>query len=139
MMLVLEVIYTLGLLGAAWLLLQEQYVVGIIVLLVFVFLSVGNVLVLSRGLRGFMTAQRGTPAPAEIRKLWIIKAFDARVPYELTRLLLEVRPPGRAPYQTEANVFVRAPSKPKFQVGRIIQVKYDSGDPRQVVVTGAGE
>jgi hypothetical protein len=92
---------------------------------------------MSRGLRGFMTAERGQPAPAEIKKLWIISAHQAKVPYELTRLLLEVRPAGRVAYQTEANVFVTEPSKPKFQVGRMIRVKYDPNAPRQVVVTGA--
>jgi hypothetical protein len=133
----LDVIYTAGLLGGAWLIYRGQYLVGVVLLLVFCFLTLGNVLVLSRGMRGFLTAQRRLPALAEIRKVWIISQHQARVPYELMRLLLEVRPAGREPYLTEANCFVTAPSKPKFQVGRTIQVKYDLAEPRRVVVTGA--
>jgi hypothetical protein len=135
----LDVVYLSGLLAGGWLIYRDQYVIGIVVLLVFLFLTAGNVFVMSRGLPGFQTAQRGQPAPAEIRKLWIISAHKAKVPYELTRLLLEVRPAGQTPYQTEANVFVTAPSKPKFQVGRIIRVNYDPNEPRRVVVTGAGD
>ena len=54
-------------------------------------------------------------------------------------MLLEVRPAGGAPYTMEANCFVTAPSKPKFHVGRMIQVKYDPSEPRRVVVMAAGE
>lgn len=139
MLLALDVVYTAGLLGGAWLIYREQYLVGIALVLVCAFLTLGNVLVLSRGMRGFLTAQRGQPALAEIRKVWIISQHEARVPYELMRLLLEVRPAGRERYTTEANCFVTAPSKPKFQAGRTIQVKYDPAEPRRVVVTGAGD
>jgi hypothetical protein len=139
MLVALDVVFTAGLVGSGWLIYRGQYLAGIGLLLVCAFLMLGNVLVLSRGLRGFLTAQRGQPAAAEIRKVWIISQHKARVPYELMRLLLEVRPAGRAPYTTEANCFVTAPSKPKFHVGRLIQVKYDMNEPRRVVVVGAGE
>lgn len=132
----LDAVFLAGLLAGGWLLLQQQWIWGMVLILVCAFLALGNVLVLARGLRGFMISRRGEPAAAEIRQLWIISRHEARVPYELTRLLLEVQPAGRAPYLAEANGFILETSKPKFQVGRRVQVRFDPKDPRRVVLMG---
>jgi hypothetical protein len=132
-----EVISTGAILGAIWLLNDQQWLLGVGLLLFGLFTALGNTLVLVRGLRGFIIVQRGQPATARILKLWLIRTDKLKgMPVELTRLLLEVRPDGRRPYQAEANCFITAPSKPKFQVGSLIRVKYNPDDPSRMVVTG---
>jgi hypothetical protein len=138
---VLEGLSTAAILGGAALMTNAQYLLGIGLVLVGILLTLGSTLVLMRGLPGFILAQRGKPATAQILKRWVIRTNELKGrPVELTRLLLEVRPaePGLAPYQAEANCFVTEPSKPKFTVGSWIQVKYSPGDKRKLVVTGAG-
>jgi hypothetical protein len=137
----LEVLSTGGMVGGALLMMNDQLVAGLALVLVGVLLTLGGTLVLMRGLPGFILAQRGKPATAEILKRWVIRTDPVKgKPVELTRLLLEVRPaePGQAPFQAEANCFVTEPSKPKFSVGSFIQVKYSPEDKRKLVVTGTG-
>jgi hypothetical protein len=139
---VLEGLSSAAIVGGAVVMSNAQYWLGIGLVLVGIFLTLGSTLVLMRGLPGFILAQRGNPATARILKRWVIRTDVVKgVPVELTRLLLEVRPAerGQAPYQAEANCFVTEPSQPKFTVGASIQVKYSPGDKRRLVVTGAGD
>jgi hypothetical protein len=141
MLVVLEGLSSAAIVGGAVLLNNAQYLLGVGLVLVGIFLTLGSTLVLLRGLPGFLLTQRGRPATAQILKAWVIRKDVMKgVPVELTRLLLEVRPAerGLAPYQAEANCFVTEPSKPKFTVGSFIQVKYSPGDKRRLVVTGTG-
>jgi hypothetical protein len=137
----LEGVSSAALVGGVALMNNAQYLLGIGLVLVGLLLTLGSTLVLMKGLPGFILAQRGKPATAQILKRWVIRTNQVKgVPVELTRLLLEVRPAerGAAPYQAEANCFVTEPSKPKFTVGSLIQVKYSPSDRGRLVVTGAG-
>jgi hypothetical protein len=135
----IETLSTAAILGGAVLLYREQWVFGLALVLLGGFLTLGITLVLMRGLRGFLLERRGLPATARVVKAWLIRTDQVRkMPVDLTRLLLEVQPEGRAPYQAEANCFIRQPSRPKFSVGSLIQVRYDPNDKQRVVVTGTG-
>jgi hypothetical protein len=98
-----------------------------------------NWLALGRGLRAFWLTHRGTPAEAVILKRWTIKTLKAPrepQPVELVRFLLEVRPAGRAPYETEANGMVRHQSVSRTQPGCRMKLQYDPNDPTKVVLIG---
>jgi hypothetical protein len=134
----LEFVNAALLLGGGWLAWQGRWLPGVLLILLGAFLALGNTLVIMRGLPGLRLERRGVAARAEIRKRWVISQQRIRgEPAELTRLLVAVRPPGQPPYTAEANCFVSEKSRPKFEPGRIIQVKYDPADRRRLVVTGA--
>jgi hypothetical protein len=135
------VLVGLGALLWGGLLIQRGAVaVGVLVMIVSALFTAANVLVLGRGLPGYLLSLRGRAAKALVLKTWLIRT--ARVsgqPVELTRLLLEVHPEGGRPYQAEANIYVRAVSKPKFTPGASIRVKYDPQAPDRIVVEGPAE
>jgi hypothetical protein len=101
-----------------------------------------NWLVLGRGLRAFWLTYRGTPAEAVIVKRWSIRTMKATgepQPVELVRFLLEVRPSGATPYQTEANGMVRQRSFERTQPGGRLKLRYDPANPAKVVLLGPVE
>lgn len=126
-----------GLLGGVLLVQRGSVFVGALVLAVSALFTAANLWVLGRGLPGFMLSLNGRPAAAQVLKTWLIRTDTVRgQPVALTRLLLEVRPDGAAPYQAEANIYVREVSQAKFAPGAQVQVKYDPHAPARVVVEG---
>lgn len=96
-----------------------------------------NWLALGRGLQAFWLTQRGMPAEAVIVRRWSIRTLTSageREPVELVRFLLDVRPAGRPPFQTEANGMVRQRSQARLQPGSRMQVRYDPRNPSKVVL-----
>lgn len=104
--------------------------------------TIVNWVALGRGIRGFWLVHRGLSAEATILKRWSIKTIKAPtepLPVELVRFLLEVRPEGRSPYQTEANGMVRQRSYERTQPGCVLRLRYDPQDPSKVVLLGPVE
>lgn len=140
MLVTFDLIGLAGVLAGAALVNRGQWPVGVVLFLAGAFFMLGNSLVFLRGLRGYLLVKRGRPASAEILKVWLIRTTKAgQQPVDLSRLMLRVCPPGEPAYNAEANVFISGKSRPKFQVGSMIRVKYDPLDRARVVVTGAGQ
>ncbi len=132
-----EVVGSVGLLGGVLLLQRGALLAGGLVLAASALFSFANLWVLGRGLPGFLLSRSGHPAPAQVLKTWLIRTDQVQgQPVALTRLLLEVRPEGGAPYRAEANIYVREASQAKFAPGAQVRVKYDPHAPARVVVEG---
>lgn len=99
-----------------------------------------NWFALRRSLAATWLMWRGAAGQATILKSWRIRVIPLAgqgQSAELLRLLLAVRPSDGAMFQTEANCLVGPQSLPNFQVGSVVEVKYDSKHQKKVVVTGA--
>jgi hypothetical protein len=134
-----------SLIGAAGLVLGWQQIaagrglLGIVLLVVGVGWAGLNWLVLGRGLRSFWLTYRGTPAEATILQRWTIRTVKAQgepQPVALVRFLLQVRPPGRPPFEAEANGLVRERSQPRLQPGCAVRVRLDPAAGGKLVLLG---
>lgn len=78
----------------------------------------------------------GEPAEATILKLWDTGVTLNENPQ--IGLRLEVRPPGRAPFQTETKMVVSRLQTSAYQPGQVVQVRYDPNNPKRVAVESVG-
>jgi hypothetical protein len=59
--------------------------------------------------------------------------------YPMVKVLLEVRPQGRPPYQAETTMIINRMDIPQVQPGMVVPVKIDPRRPQQVAVVMPGE
>ncbi|MBU0494827.1 MAG: SHOCT domain-containing protein [Chloroflexi bacterium] len=76
--------------------------------------------------------QSGEPAGATILKLWDTGTTLNNDPQ--VGMLLEVRPPGRSPFQAEVKTFVSRLQTAMIQPGMAVQVRYDPNDTSRVAI-----
>jgi hypothetical protein len=58
--------------------------------------------------------------------------------YPVVKVLLEVRPQGRQPYQVETKMILNRMDIPQIQPGKVVQVRFDPRNPEKVAVVGVG-
>lgn len=74
----------------------------------------------------------GEPAEAKVVRMWDTGTTLNDNPK--VKFLLEVRPPGRAPYQAEVKCYVSRLRLPQVQPGSVIAVKIDREDETKVAL-----
>ncbi|RJP28598.1 MAG: hypothetical protein C4536_11885 [Actinobacteria bacterium] len=77
--------------------------------------------------------EKGEPAEATILTVTDTGVTVNEI-YPVVKVLLEVRPQGRPPYQTETQMLINRMDIPQIQPGRVVPVKIDPRSPRRVAV-----
>ena len=82
--------------------------------------------------------ETGEPAEATI-----LQVTDTRVTmneiYPVVKVLLEVRPQGRPPYQAETTMLINRMDIPQVQPGLVVPVKIDPRSPKRVAIVRPAE
>jgi hypothetical protein len=76
---------------------------------------------------------RGAPAKATVLKAWEM-GISVNGPNPAMKFLLQVTPEGQPAFQAEATAVIAGTSKPKYQPGNTIYVKYDAADTTRVAI-----
>lgn len=91
---------------------------------------------LRRDARGMAQARElvaaGEPAEAKVVRMWDTGTTLSDNPQ--VKFLLEVRPPGRAPYQAEVKCYVSRLRLSQVQPGNVIAVKVDRQDETKIAL-----
>ncbi len=120
------------------------WVIVLICLLVLLF-NGGMVAVFFFGFRwalGPEVARRKLLERGEDAEATILEVTDTRVTlneiYPIVKVLLEVRPQGRPPYQAEARMIINRVDIPQVQPGLVVPVKIDPRSQKRVAVVMPG-
>lgn len=122
-LLAVAVIDTLGLAALIWGLQNGNWIAALVGVAVVLF----ETLAFFRAIRARLLQELGEAAPATVRKITRLGEMKVRAeprPIQVVRLWLDVRPPGRPPFQAEKNVVTRQQTFDRLEPGLVIEVKW---------------
>lgn len=118
-------------------------IVGLVVVLVFVVVFAGAFTFAYKKIFAPVIKQRKlgkTGLPAEATVLAVEETnITVNNIYPVIKLKLQVRPPGKEPYEAEIQTIIGRLNIPQVQPGAALLVKYDPDDPSNVSLSGGDE